>query len=83
MLARTRKLVGPDLPIIGVGGIDSAETAWANITAGADLIQVYSGLVYEGPGLVGRILAGLARRLDEHGMASISEAVGIDNARWL
>ena len=83
MLARTRKLIGPDLPIIGVGGIDSAETAWAKITAGADLIQVYSGLVYEGPGLVGRILAGLARRLDEHGMASISEAVGIDNARWL
>jgi len=83
MLARTRKLVGPQMLIIGVGGIDSAETAWDKIAAGADLIQVYSGLVYEGPALVGRILKGLVRRLDQRGMSSIAEAVGTETARWV
>jgi dihydroorotate dehydrogenase len=83
MLARTRKLVGPQMIIVGVGGIDSPETAWAKITAGADLIQLYSGLVYEGPLLVGRILKGLAKRLDERGMVSIADAVGLETDKWL
>jgi dihydroorotate dehydrogenase len=83
MLARTRALVGPDMVIIGVGGIDSVETAWDKIAAGADLIQVYSALVYEGPALAGRILTGLAQRLNERGMTSIAEAVGTETARWL
>jgi dihydroorotate dehydrogenase len=64
------------LPIIGVGGIFTAEDAWEKITAGASLIQVYTGWVYEGPWMVRRILEGLVHKLEEKGMAKISEAVG-------
>ena len=54
-----REKLGPDIAIIGVGGIDSAASALEKLQAGADLVQIYSGLVYEGPGLVRRILRGL------------------------
>lgn len=64
------------LPIIGVGGIFTAEDAWEKITAGASLIQVYTGWVYEGPWMVRRILQGLVQKLEERGLNSISEAVG-------
>jgi dihydroorotate dehydrogenase len=64
------------LPIIGVGGIFTAEDAWEKITAGASLIQAYTGLVYEGPWMMRRILEGLLQKLEERGLASISEAVG-------
>lgn len=64
------------LPIIGVGGIFTAEDAWEKITAGASLVQVYTGMVYEGPGMVQRILAGLVERLEQQGMTHIREAVG-------
>lgn len=67
------------LPIIGVGGIFTAEDAWEKITAGATLIQVYTGWVYEGPWMVRRILGGLLQKLEERGLASISEAVGWKN----
>jgi dihydroorotate dehydrogenase len=82
VLARARKLVGPDLPIIGVGGIDSGEAAWTKITAGANLLQLYTGLVYEGPTLVGRILTHLAEKLDEHGLENLSQAVGRNTDSW-
>ncbi|WP_018182056.1 quinone-dependent dihydroorotate dehydrogenase [Kaistia granuli] len=81
-LARFRKLVGPDLPLIGVGGIESAETAFAKIAAGADLVQIYSGFVYGGPGLPAEILAGLSRILDRRGLPSIADAVGIETEKW-
>ena len=68
-----------ELPIIGVGGIFTAEDAWEKIAAGASLIQVYTGWVYEGPWMVRRILQGLLQKLEEHGFSSISEAVGSDN----
>jgi len=64
------------LPIIGVGGIFTAEDAWEKITAGASLIQVYTGWIYEGPWMVQRIMAGLLQKLEENGLRSISEAVG-------
>ncbi|HAM73685.1 MAG TPA: dihydroorotate dehydrogenase (quinone) [Verrucomicrobiales bacterium] len=64
------------LPIIGVGGIFSAEDAWEKITAGASLLQVYSGMVYEGPGLAAEIVSGLRLRLAQEGMKTLSEAVG-------
>ena len=73
-----RRAAGPDLAIIGVGGIDSAETAYAKIRAGANAIQLYTGLVYHGPGLVQRIKSGLVKRLQADGFASIAEAVGMD-----
>lgn len=66
------------VPIVGVGGIDSAEAAYARIRAGASLVQLYTGLVYEGPGLVRRIKRGLAERLERDGLASVEEAVGAD-----
>lgn len=66
------------VPIIGVGGIDSAEAAYARIRAGASLVEVYTGLVYEGPGLVGEIHEGLIRQLDRDGFGTLAEAVGRD-----
>ena len=64
------------LPIIGVGGIFSAADAWEKITAGASLVQIYTGLVYEGPGLAREIVAGLRARLAAEGMRELREAVG-------
>jgi dihydroorotate dehydrogenase len=64
------------LPIMGVGGIFSADDAWEKITAGASLVQVYTGLVYEGPALVQKIVRGLQRKLVERGMESLRDAVG-------
>ncbi|WP_428647591.1 quinone-dependent dihydroorotate dehydrogenase [Roseibium sp.] len=82
VLARARKLAGPDLPIVGVGGIDSAETAWTKVTAGADLLQLYSSLVFKGPALINEILTGLAARLDEHGLSSLREARDANVEAW-
>jgi len=64
------------VPIIGVGGIFNAEDAWEKITAGASLVQLYTGLVYEGPGVGKEIVNGLRKRLNEHGLRSVKEAVG-------
>lgn len=64
------------MPIIGVGGIFTPEDAWEKITAGASLVQVYTGWIYEGPWMVSRILTGLLQKLKERGLVSISEAVG-------
>ena len=76
VLRRLRATAGPALPLIGVGGIDSAESAWERITAGASLIQVYTGWIYEGPELVPTILEGLGAQLQIHGLRAIGEAVG-------
>lgn len=65
------------LPIIGVGGVFSAEDAWEKIAAGASLVQLYTGLVYEGPSVARTIVTGLRSRLDEFGLAEIREAVGL------
>jgi dihydroorotate dehydrogenase len=64
------------LPIIGVGGIFTAEDAWEKIIAGASLLQFYTGWVYQGPWMVKEILTGLITKLDENGLSHISEAVG-------
>ena len=76
VLRRLRAMAGPSLPLIGVGGIDSAESAWERISAGAFLVQVYTGWIYEGPQLVPDVLEGLITQLDRHGLATIGEAVG-------
>lgn len=68
-----------EIPIIGVGGIFTADDAWEKITAGACLIQVYTGWIYEGPMMVRRILTGLLTKLEENGLTSISQAIGIGN----
>lgn len=64
------------LPLIAVGGIESGADAYARIRAGASAVQIYSALIYDGPGLVGAIKRDLAARLRAHGFAHISEAVG-------
>ena len=71
-----RKASGGAIPLVGVGGIGTVDDAWARIRAGASLIQIYSAMVYEGPGLAKRIVAGLERKVREAGMTSIAEAVG-------
>jgi dihydroorotate dehydrogenase len=63
--------------IIGVGGISSAEDAYESIRAGASLVQVFSGLVYHGPGLPKRINKGLAKLLIQDGLSSVSDAIGV------
>jgi dihydroorotate dehydrogenase len=70
------RLTGGRLPLIGVGGIASGADAYAKIRAGATLVQLYTALIYEGPGLVGHIKADLVRLLARDGFKSIREAVG-------
>lgn len=65
--------------IIGVGGISSAEDAYRKIRLGASLVQLYSALVFRGPGIVRQVNAGLVRLLQRDGFGSVAEAVGIDN----
>ncbi len=79
VLADMYRLTGGRLPIIGVGGIGSAEDAYAKIRAGASLLQLYTAFVYQGPGLVERIKRGLAARLRADGFGRVAEAVGADH----
>ncbi|MBM3833024.1 MAG: quinone-dependent dihydroorotate dehydrogenase [Verrucomicrobia bacterium] len=65
------------LPIVGVGGIFAAEDAWEKITAGASVIQLYTGLVYEGPSVVKEIVSGLRQRLASAGLMHLRQAVGL------
>ncbi|MBD1910640.1 MULTISPECIES: quinone-dependent dihydroorotate dehydrogenase [unclassified Leptolyngbya] len=67
------------VPIIGVGGIFTAEDAWEKITVGASLVQLYTGWIYEGPYMLRRILEGLVRRLEDHNLSSIQEAIGLSH----
>ncbi|GGF79727.1 dihydroorotate dehydrogenase (quinone) [Azorhizobium oxalatiphilum] len=72
------RLVRGRIPIIGSGGVSSGADAYAKIRAGADLVQLYSALVFQGPALIPRIKADLAARLQADGFRSVSEAVGVD-----
>jgi len=71
-----RKATGGAVPLVGVGGIATAEDAWARIRAGASLVQLYSAMVYEGPGIARNITHGLETLMRRDGFASIAEAVG-------
>ena len=81
ILARLSTLT--DLPLIGVGGIATAEQAYAKIRAGASAIQLYTALVYDGIALPARILNGLEDLLARDGFANVAEAVGTGRDRWL
>jgi dihydroorotate dehydrogenase len=70
--------VGRRVPIVGVGGIFTAGDAYERMRAGASLVQLYTGLIYEGPGIVARIVRGLGERLARDGVSSISEVIGVD-----
>ncbi|MEO6225167.1 MAG: quinone-dependent dihydroorotate dehydrogenase [Sphingomicrobium sp.] len=75
-LRNFREASGGTIPLIGVGGIGSVEDAWQRIRAGANLVQLYTAMVYEGPGIARRIATGLADRLAAEGFSNIAEAVG-------
>ncbi len=76
MLAKIHRLTKGRLPLIGVGGIEDAETAWRKIRAGASLLQLYSAFALQGPRVVAGILDGLATRLETAGLSRLDEAVG-------
>ncbi len=70
---------GGKLPIIGVGGIFTAEDAWEKIIAGASLLQVYTGWIYQGPWMVKDVLSGLLDKLDDAGLDNIQDAMGLEH----
>lgn len=82
MLAKTYQRVEGAFPLIGVGGISSGEDAVAKIAAGASLIQLYSALVYHGPGLVGDIKAAILRAMTREGASSLGDLVGRSADIW-
>ncbi|MGX5842216.1 quinone-dependent dihydroorotate dehydrogenase [Mesorhizobium sp. ArgA1] len=83
VLAKMRKLLGPKRAIIGVGGVDSAETALEKIRAGADLVQLYTGMIYAGPALPGRILTGMVRFVDKEGLKSLRTLRDVSLDQWV
>ena len=82
MLARVYQMTGDRVPLIGVGGIDSGETALAKIEAGATLLQLYTGLIFEGASLIGRIKQHLAAAVDAAGAPTIRALVGRRAGEW-
>ncbi|TCP98111.1 dihydroorotate oxidase A [Sphingomonas sp. PP-F2F-A104-K0414] len=77
-LSDFRKATGAAIPLISVGGVDSGAEAYARLRAGASLVQLYTALVYEGPGLPARILRELDALLTRDGFATVADAVGVD-----
>ncbi|MEQ1615605.1 MAG: quinone-dependent dihydroorotate dehydrogenase [Hyphomicrobiaceae bacterium] len=82
MLARVHRLAGSKVPLIGIGGIDSPATALAKIEAGATLLQLYTGLIYEGPGLIGDMKRHLSEAVQRAGVASIKDLTGTKSEAW-
>ena len=76
VIRRLRKSTNHSLPLIGVGGISSAKSAWERIAAGASLVQIYTGWIFEGPNLVPDILDGLTLQMEKHGFRNIKEVIG-------
>jgi dihydroorotate dehydrogenase len=82
MLARVYQLTGGRIPLIGIGGIDSGAAAIDKIEAGATLLQLYTGLIYEGPGLLARIKRELVAYIRREKLATIGEATGRRAREW-
>ncbi len=82
VLARVYALTGGKVPLIGIGGIDSGATAIAKLEAGATLLQLYTGLVYEGPGLLARSKQELVAHLEREKLASVAELTGRRAEAW-
>ena len=70
--------MGNKIPLIGVGGVFSGEDAYTKIKSGASIIQIYTSLIYKGPGIVKKIKKDLVKLLIKDGFKSVNEAVGID-----
>lgn len=82
MLARFRQALPQTMPLIGIGGISDGKTAFAKIEAGASLVQLYSGMVYEGPGIAKAILGELSTILDQEGAGSLEDICGRKSDEW-
>jgi dihydroorotate dehydrogenase len=82
MLAEAYLRVERQFPLIGVGGVDSAAAAFAKIEAGATLAQLYTALVFHGPGLIGEIKRGFIRILEEKNYPRLADAIGTGAADW-
>jgi dihydroorotate dehydrogenase len=82
VLAKMRRRVGRQMPIIGVGGISSGADAYEKLAAGANAVQLYTGFIYGGPELPGRIVRDLIGLLDRTGAASITDVTGIRTDAW-
>ncbi len=74
--------IDSNINLIGVGGIDSPESAWERICSGASLVQIYTGWIYKGPQLVPNILNGIIKQLNTHQLSNIKEAIG-SNLEWI
>jgi dihydroorotate dehydrogenase len=83
MLARIYRQTGGSVPLIGIGGIDSPETALAKLEAGATLLQLYTGLIYEGPGLIARILDYLSAQIERSHLKTIGDVIGRNAEYWV
>ncbi|SDX09839.1 quinone-dependent dihydroorotate dehydrogenase [Litoreibacter albidus] len=83
VLARLSQLLDGTMPLIGVGGVGSAEQAYAKIRAGASAVQVYTALVYGGLSLAGEIAHGLDALLERNGFDTVADAVGTGRGDWL
>ena len=83
VLARLSQLTDGQIPLIGVGGISTAEDAYAKIKAGAHAVQIYSAMIYQGLSLAAEIATGLDKLLERDGYSNISEAVGSNRQDWL
>jgi dihydroorotate dehydrogenase len=77
LLARCFLRLNGAMPIIGVGGVEDARTALAKIEAGATLVQIYTGFIYRGPGVIGEIVDGFGAEAARLGLRSISERIGV------
>ena len=82
MLAQVHQLTKGTIPLIGVGGVNSGETALAKMQAGATLIELYTGLIYEGPSLITRIKRALIHHCEQNSYGSISETIGSKADEW-
>lgn len=83
ILAQLSHLTGGELPLIGVGGVSTAEQAYTKIKAGASAVQIYTAMVYGGAGLAAEIATGLEALLARDGVTSVQDAVGAERNQWL
>jgi dihydroorotate dehydrogenase len=83
MIAKVRKMVGSRMVLIGAGGVYSAGLAYVKLAAGADLVQLYTGLIYEGPGLPARIQTDLVELMERNGFATLGDLVASETDRWV
>lgn len=82
VLARMRQRLPQTMPLIGVGGVADVRTAIAKFAAGASLVQLYTGMIYAGPGIAADINRGLVAHMDRQGFSSVADMVGTETDRW-